>query len=368
MWLALTALAVAIVVGVAGLVFWGVAWMVSRLSSVLLPLAIAGILACLLDPVVDWVERRLRIPRARAILLVFFLGVMLVLLLLMTVVPQLVVEMARLAQELPGLADKLRSGLSEALAKSMLGKQAKAVWDSQAGAEAQAWLARSLPVVSAWALHQATRVASWAGLLIGLAMIPVYVFYFLLEKTGIQHNWTRYLPLGESRLKEELVFCLSAINECLVAFFRGQVLVALCSGTLLTLGFLVLGLPYALLLGLVAATLGIVPYLGVISSLIPALTLAVIQFGDWWHPALVLAVFVLVQTIEGLVVSPRIMGQRVGLHPLTIIVAVMAGTTLLGGLLGGLLAIPLTAALRALMQRYVWRRPGVAAPESGPGA
>jgi predicted PurR-regulated permease PerM len=79
------------------------------------------------------------------------------------------------------------------------------------------------------------------------------------------------------------------------------------------------------------------------------------------HPVLVLAVFALVQLIEGLVISPKIMGDRVGLHPLTIIIAVMVGTTLMGGIIGGILAIPLTAALRVLMFRYVWKRSG--APE-----
>jgi predicted PurR-regulated permease PerM len=81
-----------------------------------------------------------------------------------------------------------------------------------------------------------------------------------------------------------------------------------------------------------------------------------VQYGDWFHPLLVLVVFSVAQSIEALVISPRIMGDRVGLHPLTIIVAVMAGTTLLGGLLGGILAIPLTAVLRVVMFRYVWKR------------
>lgn len=130
---------------------------------------------------------------------------------------------------------------------------------------------------------------------------------------------------------------------------------ALCDGVLLTVGFLMLGLNYAVLLGFVAGLLSIVPYLGIMLSLIPALALAAIQFGDWWHPALVLVIFGLVQTLEGLVISPQIIGDRVGLHPLTIIIAVMVGTTLLGGLLGGVLAIPLTAALRVIMFRYVWR-------------
>jgi predicted PurR-regulated permease PerM len=87
-----------------------------------------------------------------------------------------------------------------------------------------------------------------------------------------------------------------------------------------------------------------------------AMLIALVQFGDWQHPLLVLTVFAVVQTLEGVVISPRIMKGRVGLHPLTIIIAVMVGTTLLGGVLGGILAIPLTAVLRVLMSRYVWKR------------
>src|SRR4029079_9453981 len=118
------------------------------------------------------------------------------------------------------------------------------------------------------------------------------------------------------------------------------------------------GLNYAVILGVAAGILSIVPYLGAILTIVPALILAAVQFKDWLHPLLVLGIFGLVQSLEGFVISPKIMGDRVGLHPLTIIVAVMVGTTLLGGITGGILAIPLTAALRVLMFRYVWRRRG----------
>jgi predicted PurR-regulated permease PerM len=125
---------------------------------------------------------------------------------------------------------------------------------------------------------------------------------------------------------------------------------------LLTIGFLAIGLDYAFLLGMVAGILSIVPFLGVALSIVPALLLAVVQYGDWLHPALVVGVFAVVQFLEGFVISPKIMGDRVGLHPLTIILAVMIGTTLMGGIIGGILAIPLTAALRVLMFRYIWKR------------
>jgi predicted PurR-regulated permease PerM len=122
------------------------------------------------------------------------------------------------------------------------------------------------------------------------------------------------------------------------------------------IGFLIVGLPYAVLLGVAATILTIVPYLGAITISITAMVIAIVHSGSWVLPVKVLGVFAVVQSLENFVVSPKVMGDRVGLHPVTIIVAVMVGTTLLGGLLGGILAIPLTAALRVIMFRYVWRR------------
>jgi predicted PurR-regulated permease PerM len=201
------------------------------------------------------------------------------------------------------------------------------------------------------------RVGTWFGALTGLALIPVYAFYFLLEKERISTHWTKYLPMTDSKFKDELVFVIRSINEYLIAFFRGQVLVAICDGIMYAIGFLLIGLPYAVLIGAAAIVLTIIPFLGAIIICVTSLIIAIVTFGDWLHPLLVLLVFGIAQTLEGVVISPKIMGGRVGLHPLTIIIAVMAGTTLFGGLLGGILAIPLTAALRVLMFRYIWNRP-----------
>jgi predicted PurR-regulated permease PerM len=355
LWFSLTALALGICLVLLGLVLWGIGWILQTLSSVLLPLAIAAIIAYLLDPVVDFFERK-QIPRVRAIFLVFFLAVMIVLMLVGTIVPQLVVETNSLIDQLPAYVDELRAKLGQWLDRSPWGERARELLDEELGRNAQDWITTAIPVVTAWLWLKLGAVVSWAGLLAGLALVPVYVFYFLLEKERIAGNWTDYLPLQESRVKQELVFVLKEINNCMIVFFRGQVLVAMCLGLLLTVGFLTVGLNYAILLGVVAGALSIIPYLGVMLSIIPAVGLAVVQFQDWWHPLLVVLVFVLAQMAEGLFISPKIMGDRVGLHPLTIIIAVMVGTTLMGGILGGVLAIPLTAVLRTLMFRYVWRR------------
>ena len=133
----------------------------------------------------------------------------------------------------------------------------------------------------------------------------------------------------------------------------------MCDGVLYTIGFTIIGLPYSLLIGVMATCLTIIPFLGAIVTCSAALIMALVSFGDWQHPLLVLVVFGIVQALEGTVISPKIMGHRVGLHPLAIIIALMIGTTLLGGILGGILAIPLAAALRVVMFRYVWKKRSV---------
>lgn len=363
-WMGVTALCVAVFLAVLAVIFWAAGWALQRLTPVLLPLAIAGILAYLLDPVVDFLERR-RVPRGWGIILVYLLGVGIVAGVSAMVIPRLVIETRTLVEDLPKYGDRIQNKFLEwretskwgqRLNEIWEGQKFEQVWESDISKNVQDALSKLAPTVSAWLVAQLSRVASWFGLLVGIAMVPVYLFYLLLEKRGISTKWTDYLPIHESRWKEEMVFIIRQINDYLILFFRGQVLVALCDGILLTIGFLAVGLDFAFLLGMVAGVLSIVPFLGVAISIIPAVVLAVVQYNDWLHPALVLGVFAAVQFLEGFVISPKIMGDRVGLHPLTIILAVMIGTTLMGGIIGGILAIPLTAALRVLMFRYIWKK------------
>ena len=364
-WFSVTTLAVAVVLGAVGGVFWLLGFLLNKLASLILPLAVAGIIACLLDPVVDFFEHRMSIPRIRAILLVFFIGVALVVLMLGTVVPELVVQSNKLAHNLPEYSEKFRDRFSGWLAESALGQRAKEAWDQEIGAKVQQALKDTAPLISDWLLAHVGSFAVFMAYAVGLALVPVYVFYFLLEKSGIQSNWTDYLPIRESQAKQELVFVLSSINDCIIVFFRGQILVSICSGTLLGLGLLACGIDYAVLLGAVAAVICILPYIGAIITFVLAAILAAVQYGDANHFLAVAGVFVFVQVAEGLGYSPRILGNRVGLHPLTIIICVMAGTKLIGGILGGLLAIPLTAALRTIMLRYVWKTPAANPPAAG---
>ena len=400
-WLALTGIAIAtLVLLVAGLI-WGLGQALHILAPVIWPLAIAGVIAYLLDPIVDKFETR-GVPRTWAIIMVFACAVILMLGLLGSVVPQIVSETSDLVKRVPTYSQRVQTrvqdwinhppALLQKLVERNLGPattnapsnektapapatisstnavpdaaadsaSASAFWGKVFGTDtvksAADWFAKMAPKAATWAGEQISRVASFLGLLAGLALVPVYAFYFLLEKRGIETHWTDYLPVKSSGFKNELIFVIKSINDHLISFFRGQVLVAVCDGILYTIGFLLIGLPYAVLLGAMAIVLTMIPFLGAIATCGAALVIALVQFGDWQHPLLVLAVFAVVQTLEGFVIQPKIMGERTGLHPLTIIISVMVGTTVLGGILGGILAIPLTAAGKVLMLRYVWKQ------------
>jgi predicted PurR-regulated permease PerM len=391
-WTALTGLALATIVALIVAAFWGLAKIVNLLSPVLWPLAIAAVVACLLSPVVDYFESR-KISRRLAIVLVFVLAFTVVSSVLASVIPQVMNETSQLAKKVPEYSQRLQADVNQILthtpeflrrflpqrpvtavtpatptaattpATPMIpvvpaasGTNEPAANPATPQAPTAGFITAWLPDVGNWLLQHALKVASSLGLLAGLALVPIYAFHFLIEQRRIATHWREYVPLRESSAKHEIIFLLEAIGQYLVAFFRGQVLVALCVSVLYTIGFLAIGLNYAFLIGFMAVFLTMVPFLGAAIVCLTAILLACVQYGNWQHPALVLAVFALVQSLESFIISPKIMGDRMSLHPLIIIIAVMAGTTVLGGILGGLVAIPLAAALRVILARYVWSR------------
>ena len=382
-WIALYGLAIAAIIGLLVLLVWGVGQLLGLLSPVLWPLAVAGVIACLLSPVVDWLERR-KMKRTHSIVLVFFLAVAVLGGVMANIIPQVVVETQQLVKNIPKYSTDIQTHVEQFLThppdflKSWFSRHSNAAPISptitpnangvgitnlpasdQADSLAGDWLAKVLPdagSVTSWLGKQVGKLTAWIGILVGLALIPVYAFYFLLEKRGIKSHWKEYLPIRDSHLKDELIFVLDAINEYLVAFFRGQVLVAIVDSILYTICYLALGLNYAFVLGFMALVMTMIPFVGPVILAFMSLTLTFAQFGDWQHPLAVFGVIAVIQTLEQAVVSPKILGDRVNLHPLVIIIAVVAGTELMGGLLGGILAIPLAAALRVILFRYVWKK------------
>jgi len=192
------------------------------------------------------------------------------------------------------------------------------------------------------------------GFLLSLILVPIYLFFLLNEKPRIEKRWKDYLPLRASPLKDEVAEVLSEINKYVTAYFRGQLLVCLVDGILIGTALTLFGLNFAPLIGVIVVILTMVPYIGIIICWVPAVLIAAFQWGDWWHPIGVTVIFIVVQNLEGIFYAPRIVGNSVGLHPMTVIVSIFVWGLVIGGVLGPLLAVPLTATIKVLLARYVW--------------
>jgi predicted PurR-regulated permease PerM len=173
------------------------------------------------------------------------------------------------------------------------------------------WLKTTLMTLANNALHMVRSsvggFVSVVGFLISLIIIPVYLFYFLIDARNISESWQDYLPLKNSRFKTELVSTLTEINGYVIAFFRGQLLVSVINGISTAVGLMIVGLDFGLLIGLVLCVLGLIPYLGILICWIPAVIIASVQGGVgsfvpedpvWLFPLVVTGIFVLVQKID----------------------------------------------------------------------
>jgi predicted PurR-regulated permease PerM len=247
------------------------------------------------------------------------------------------------------------------LAHTYQARYADNAYIQQAIQEAQNWAQNQLPGlperILTFVIGSVEGFLGAFGFLLGLIVVPVYLFFFLRDAATISRRWSDYLPLRNSEFKNEVVSCLTEINRYLIAFFRGQILVTMIDGAILGLVLLwPIGLNFALLIGLMVAILQLIPYMGILICWIPAVLIAIAQFGDWQHPVMVSVAFLVVSNLDGFFIAPRIVGDAVGLHPVTVIVSVFLWTLVFGGLLGALLAVPLTATLKVLLKRYIWER------------
>jgi predicted PurR-regulated permease PerM len=433
-WGALTTLAVVSIGAVAVGLIWTTSRVLGFLQPILIPFAIAGVLAYLLDPlvtkIVSWGT-----SRARAVLFVFavvsiaFAGI------LLWIIPAISHQSVRLVRNVPrytqvakdrviqfvsGIEAKYNVHLlpdfpppdgttngetpvsppvpgtesapietpatpppvaitpeSESNAAPANGASPKQpATDTQAADQtfdladliSGKSLTAALPVVlrNVWNFIR-TSVGGFLGVfgfLLSMVIVPIYLYYFLIESRHISASWGDYLPLRASAFKDEVVSALSEINGYLIAFFRGQLLVSMINGVATGLLLAFFGVDFGLLIGLLLCFLGLIPYLGIILCWFPAVIVASVQGGSWiipdspWWllPAVVTGVFIIVQQIDGLFITPKIVGESVGLHPMTVIVSVFVWSLLMGGLLGAILAVPMTATIKVLLKRYVWER------------
>lgn len=239
-------------------------------------------------------------------------------------------------------------------------------WRTRAGRTLYDYKDELIDTGKRWIFVGSSKLLGFLGLILGMIMVPVYLFFFLKDSVSIRDHWHEYVPLRASRFKTELVSTLQEINGYLVSFFRGQVIVGVIDGILVGIALFFFDLPYALLIGVFMAILGIIPYIGNILCLIPACIIAYLHaqtsksvpfdLEPWPYVGCVVLIFAGVQQINSLVTAPKIVGDSVGLHPLTVIFSMLFWSLILGGFVGALLAVPLTAAVKVIFSRYFWEK------------
>jgi predicted PurR-regulated permease PerM len=329
-------------------------------SGVLWPLATAGIMALVLLPLVHLLETRLKLGRVAAVAVIYGAFLVAVTGMLVVVIPPVISQLLDFIAFLPALWERaINYGevhypqwvetAQRYLANPTIKNGLENLLNEARGLASHA--IPSLKAAGAGALNV-------FGFVTSLAIIPIYLFFFLLSSGDPTKNLGDQLNFLRAEHRNDIVFLVREFIAIVVSFFRGQLIIGLIMGVLLALGFSVIGLRFGLFIGLMLGVLNIVPYLGTIIGLSVALPLAFLQPGGGAQlVGLVLLVFIVVQNIEGWYLTPKIMGDRTGLHPVTIIVAIFFWGTALGGILGMVLAIPLTAffvtAWRLLKRKYL---------------
>ncbi len=314
------------------------AWLLTLLGPILTPFVAAAILAYICNP---WVGRlcKWKLPRALATLLVMLALLSVFTLLILIMLPLLAKEANNLMTRLPELLDAARLkllpyvqqnfGITLQWDNATLKNLLLSHWQSAGGAAAKV-----LPWLGGGS-------AALLGMVMNVVLIPLVLFYLLRDWPLLLARIAQVIPRRQHAKVQEIA---SEVDSVLAEFLRGQMAVMLLMSTFYVLGLWLVGLEFALPIGVVAGMLVFVPYLGMIAGLALATLAALTQFDQFSGVLLVWAVFGTGQLLEGFLVTPWLVGKRIGLHPLAVIFVLLAFGQLFG-FFGVLLALPVSAAL-----------------------
>ena len=345
---AITILSAVVILFAIGALFWIVGAFFVKFSAVFLPLAVAMVAALVVKPYYELIATRLKLGRVPALLVVFLSFIIPVAGLGWFFGDLLVNQVKGLVEAFPtwwaATVDWVRARapqLVQLYQETAIGQAVGDAVGGQSGAVVDVAQYLGQRMVTA-----GVGVLSGVATLLGWVVAPIYFAFFLMADTSQIANLERFIPFLKPETRKDLMYLFEEFLNIIVAFFRGQLIIAFLQGLLFAIGFTLVGLKYGFVIGLTLGFLNIVPYLGNIIGLGTALPLAFFQpDGGLTRVLLVLVVFAAVQTIEGYLLTPKIMGDRTGLHPVVIIIAIFFWGTALNGIMGMILAIPLTAFL-----------------------
>lgn len=318
----------------------GACGLVYLLSPILAPFLVAAMLAYIFNPLVTRMSRRLPRTVSVCIALVLIAGVILVLLLVL--MPLVTRQVKTIVTQFPQFVDWIKLNLGP-LVQQHFGVELDTAfikeWIAGHAAEVQGFAVKLLPTLKSGGL-------ALLGLIGNLVLTPLVLFYFMRDWDAMVAHVSKLVP---RQWHGTVSGILTEIDAVLGEFLRGQLLVMLLMAIFYTVALWAVGLDYALSVGLLAGCLTFVPYLGVISGVLLATLTGVLQFGDLTHLIWIWVVFVVGNVLEGSVFVPWLVGDRIGLHPVAVIFALLAFGQLFG-FTGILLALPASAAL------LVWLR------------
>ena len=349
------------------LLLWCLYTLLSAVSVVLTPLLVALILTLIFKPYYLWLHARLRRAHVLAIPALFLSVILPVGALLFFFGSLFVGQLVALFDYLPTLFERVSAALTASNPNlqtflTKFGLEGKLPLLSHPDAFIASLIDKvSFGSVGGKAFSYGMGAIKYLVSLVCWLVVPVYLIYFLTAKPFSGKSVENFLPFLTPDMRNDISYLIDEFFAIIVAFFRGQVTIACIQGVLLGLGFWIVGLPYGLLIGLTLGCFNLVPYLGNIIGL--AVTLPMAFFGEGGSPTrlgLVLAVFGAVQFVDGYFITPRIQGKRTGLNDVAIIFSLLFWGVVFKGILGVLLAIPLSAFIvvfwRLLKTKYIKER------------
>ncbi|MBY4895100.1 AI-2E family transporter [Rhodobacteraceae bacterium N5(2021)] len=324
---------------IAAVVFLLLLWV---LGNVIMPFIVGGAIAYFLDPIADRLER-MGCSRALATTLIFVLLILIVVTIALAIIPLLVEQSSGLIEAAPGIFDNLRVFLTERFPNAF-----------DEGSPVQTSLVNlGETIQSRGAELLQTVLSSAAGVvnvIVFIVVVPVVAFYMLLDWDRMVARIDQLLPRDHAPTVRLLA---SRIDRTLASFVRGQGTVCLVLGTFYAVALMIVGLQFGLVVGLIAGLLTFIPYVGALVGGALAIGLALFQFwGEWWMILSVIIIFMAGQAAEGNVLTPKLVGSSVGLHPVWLIFALSAFGTVFG-FVGMLVAVPVAAVIGVLVRYFV---------------
>jgi len=350
---------------IGAILFLYVAWFISLIASTLVPFLVAMVLAFIFDPCVTYLEKK-GMSRTKATAILMLILFLLLVIILLVILPALIQETTGFVKQIPAITQKLEEWFislqhldNEDVPKQL--QWLKNLLDAyrEIPPAIQDFVDSILSEVEKSVPQITKKVSSFLGdifssilmVILGilnLLIIPVFMFYMLKEAPEIRNFAISLIPF---KYKENAISISSEIFLSLTNYIRGQIIVACVIGTLSAAALYLLGIKYALLIGVIAGVSNIIPYLGPIIGATPAVLVALFKDDPVVSVISVIVAFAIIQTLESSVISPRILGESLKLPPLLIMLAIIVGGKL-HGFLGMLLAIPCVCVLKVLFDRW----------------